>query len=157
MAASLKPGGRIAIVLDTGTVSRGSGTSGASRERDIRKAFVEADLIEAVILLPENMFYNTPAAGLVIVLNRRKRHPGEILVINASGLFRKGRPKNEMTAEHIATIHQVYESWQIQERLSAVVTHTGNGERLQRIAEPLCREIRHRRSVATAGCSWTAA
>ena len=56
--ASLKATGRAAIVLDTGAVSRGSGSKQTSRERDIRKGFVENDLIEGVILLPENLFYN---------------------------------------------------------------------------------------------------
>ncbi|GAB4480686.1 MAG: hypothetical protein Kow0088_22410 [Anaerolineales bacterium] len=56
MLASLNEGGRMAVVLDTGAVSRGSGNQGSNRERDIRKAFVEADLIEAVLLLPENLF-----------------------------------------------------------------------------------------------------
>jgi hypothetical protein len=41
-----------------------SGSTGTNRERDIRKAFVEADLIEAVIQLPENLFYNTSAPGI---------------------------------------------------------------------------------------------
>jgi type I restriction enzyme M protein len=65
MMASLNPSGRMAIVLDTGATSRGSGSTGTSRERDIRRAFVEADQIECVILLPDNLFYNTPAPGIV--------------------------------------------------------------------------------------------
>jgi type I restriction enzyme M protein len=52
MAACLGDAGRMAVVLDTGAVSRGSGNSGSNKERDIRKQFVEADLIEAVLLLP---------------------------------------------------------------------------------------------------------
>jgi type I restriction enzyme M protein len=46
MVASLNDGGRMAVVLDTGAVSRGSGNSGSNKERDIRKQFVEADLVE---------------------------------------------------------------------------------------------------------------
>ncbi len=111
MLASLNEGGRMAVVLDTGAVSRGSGNQGSNRERDIRKAFVEADLIEAVILLPENLFYNTTAPGVIIVINRRKRHPGEILLINASKLFAKGRPKNYLADEHIETIAEIYQTW----------------------------------------------
>ncbi|MEJ5166710.1 MAG: class I SAM-dependent DNA methyltransferase, partial [Thermoanaerobaculia bacterium] len=61
MYASLKDEGKMAVVLDTGAVSRGSGTSGKNRERDIRKIFVDNGLIEAVLLLPENLFYNTTA------------------------------------------------------------------------------------------------
>ncbi|MBW1946875.1 MAG: SAM-dependent DNA methyltransferase [Deltaproteobacteria bacterium] len=122
MAASLAPAGRMAVVLDTGAVSRGSGNTGSNRERDIRKKFVEEDLVEAVLLLPENMFYNTTAPGIVMVLNRRKRHPGEILLINASQLCAKGRPKNYLEEEHIARIAQVYHDWQAEEGLSAIVS-----------------------------------
>lgn len=123
MLASLNEKGRMAVVLDTGAVSRGSGNQGSNRERDIRKAFVERDLIEAVILLPENLFYNTTAPGVIIVINRKKRHPGEILLINASKLFAKGRPKNYLTDEHIETIARLYHEWQAEEGLSAIITN----------------------------------
>ena len=46
MYASLETGGRLAVVLDTGAASRGSGNQGANKERDIRAAFVEADAVE---------------------------------------------------------------------------------------------------------------
>ncbi len=121
MYASLKEGGRMAVVLDTGAVSRGSGSQGSSRERDIRKAFVDRDLIEAVVLLPENLFYNTTAPGIILVVNRRKRRPGEILLINAGKLFAKGRPKNYLTEEHIETIARLYREWRAEEGLSAVI------------------------------------
>ncbi len=111
MLASLNENGKMAVVLDTGAVSRGSGNQGSNRERDIRKAFVERDLIEAVILLPENLFYNTTAPGIILVVNRRKRRPGEILLINASQQFAKGRPKNYLTEEHIACIAEIYHQW----------------------------------------------
>ena len=122
MVSSLKPHGRLAIVLDTGAVSRGSGNAGASRERDIRRAFVVADLIEAVILLPENLFYNTSSPGLVMVLNRTKSHPGEVLLVNASRFFAKGRPKNQLTDDHVSQVHNLFREWQSVEEQSAVVT-----------------------------------
>jgi len=122
MTASLKPNGRMAVVLDTGAVSRGSGNQGSNRERDVRRAFVEDDLVEAVLLLPENLFYNTTAPGIVMVVNRRKRHPGQILLINASKLFSKGRPKNFLEQEHIERIAQVYHQWKAEEGLSAVIS-----------------------------------
>jgi type I restriction enzyme M protein len=121
MVASLKPDGRMAVVLDTGAVSRGSGNQGASRERDIRKYFVDHDLVESVILLPENLFYNTSAPGVVMVINRRKRHSGETLLINASQLFVKGRPKNELQDNHIAEVFSLYQEWKTTEQRSAVV------------------------------------
>lgn len=122
MLASLDNGGRMAVVLDTGAVSRGSGNQGSNRERDIRKAFVEHDLIEAVLLLPENLFYNTTAPGIIIVINRRKRHPGELLLINASRRFAKGRPKNYLTEDDITAIADVYHTWRAESGFSAIIT-----------------------------------
>jgi type I restriction enzyme M protein len=122
MLTCLGPEGRMAIVLDTGSVSRGSGSQGANRERDIRKALVEKDLVEAVVLLPENLFYNTGSPGIVMVLNRQKRHPGEVVLINASQLYLKGRPKNYLTDDQIAQVGDVYHGWKPEEGLSAVVT-----------------------------------
>jgi type I restriction enzyme M protein len=122
MLTSLDDTGRMAVVLDTGAVSRGSGSGGSNKERDIRKQVVEADLVEAVVLLPENLFYNTTAPGIILVANRRKRHAGQMLLINASKLFSKGRPKNYLEAGHIESIAGVYHDWRGEEGLSAVVS-----------------------------------
>lgn len=122
MLASLKDYGRMALVLDTGAVSRGSGNEGSSKERDIRKKFVEQDLIEAILLLPENLFYNTPSPGIVMFVNRKKRHPGEILLINGSKLFSKGRPKNFLEERHIEQIAHAYLQWKAEDSLSIVIT-----------------------------------
>jgi type I restriction enzyme M protein len=88
--------GRAAVVLDTGAVTRGSGSKNEDKERNIRRWFVEQDLIEGVILLPDNLFYNTTAAGVIVVLNKRKpkARRGKIVLLNASKRFIKGRPKN---------------------------------------------------------------
>lgn len=123
MFASLKESGKMATVIDTGAVSRGSGTKGRNRERDIRKAFVDADLVECVIRLPENLFYNTTAAGIILVVSKVKQHKGQILVINASKEFAKGRPKNYLTEENIARIYQAYHHWKEVAVLSKVITN----------------------------------
>jgi len=128
MFASLKDGGKMAVVLDTGAVSRGSGNQGSNRERDIRRKFIEGDLtapgdlIEAVILLPENLFYNTTAPGIILVIHKAKPHRGQILLINASQQFAKGRPKNTLTDEHIARIADAYLNWREVEGLSKIIT-----------------------------------
>ena len=124
MSASLKDNGRAAIVLDTGAVSRGSGSKQTSRERDIRKAFVENDLIEGVILLPENLFYNTTAPGIILLLNRHKliERKGEILLINLSKYFINQKPKNVLTDEGIDAASEVYRAWESREKLSRVIT-----------------------------------
>ena len=88
--------GRAAVVLDTGAVTRGSGSKHEDRERNIRRWFVEQDLIDGVVLLPDNLFYNTNAAGIIVVLSKRKpaARKGKIVLLNASRRVRKGRPKN---------------------------------------------------------------
>jgi type I restriction enzyme M protein len=122
MLGGLGPNGRMAVVLDTGAVSRGSGNEGSNKERDIRKRFIEEDLVEAVLLLPENLFYNTPAPGIVMVFNRKKRNKGQILLINASKLFSKGRPKNFLEEQHVEQIARVYHDWKAEEGLSAIIS-----------------------------------
>ena len=114
------------MVLDTGAVSRGSGNKGRNAERDIRKHFVEADAIEAVILLPENLFFNTSAPGIILVARKvdaahPRPHAGEILLINAGKHFEKGRPKNEMSDDQIAQVADLLLAWQAQEDVSVVV------------------------------------
>ena len=122
--ASLKETGRAAIVLDTGAVSRGSGSKQTSRERDIRKGFVENDLIEGVILLPENLFYNTGAPGIILLLNRSKpeERKAQILLINLSKYFINQKPKNVLTNEGVDAATEVYQAWESREKLSAVIT-----------------------------------
>jgi type I restriction enzyme M protein len=124
MLASLKENGRAAVVLDTGAVSRGAGSESSSREGNIRKAAIQDDLIECVILLPENLFYNTSAAGIIVLLNRSKpeERREQILLINASNCFAKEKPKNVLTDQGIKNITEAYRKWQNRERFSSVIT-----------------------------------
>jgi type I restriction enzyme M protein len=124
IAASLNPNGRAAVVLDTGAVSRGSASKSSSKEKFIRQGFVEADLIEGVVLLPENLFYNTTAPGIIVVLNRNKPsvRKGQFLLVNASAYFVKEKPKNALTGEGIAAISEVFQRWETRDKLSRVVT-----------------------------------
>ena len=105
-------------------MSRGSGSKQTSRERDIRKGFVENDLIEGVILLPENLFYNTSAPGIILLLNRSKpaERKAQILLINLSNYFVKESPKNVLTDEGIDAATEVYRAWESREKLSEVIT-----------------------------------
>jgi type I restriction enzyme M protein len=101
--ACLNERGRAAVVLDTGAVTRGSGSRNEDRERNIRKWFVDHDLIDGVILLPDNLFYNTTAAGVIVVLSKRKppARKDKIVLLNASRRVRKGKPKNYIPEEDI--------------------------------------------------------
>lgn len=124
IAASLNDNGRAAVVLDTGAVSRGSGSKSSNKEKTIRQAFVEAGLIEGVILLPENLFYNTNAPGIVVVLSRNKQNGrnGQFLLVNASRYFVKEKPKNKLTDEGIAVVADALWSWKSVEKLARVVS-----------------------------------
>jgi type I restriction enzyme M protein len=122
--ASLKETGRAAVVLDTGAASRGSGNQGENKEKTIRRWFVEQDVIEGVILLPDNLFYNTTAAGIIIVLNRGKPadRRGKVILINASGEFQKGRPKNFIPDESVRKIAAAFHAGKDIERLVKVAS-----------------------------------
>ena len=98
--------GRAAVVLDTGAVTRGSGSKNEDRERNIRKWFVDRDLIDGVVLLPDNLFYNTSAAGIIMVLSKRKPEArrDKIVLLNASRRVGKGRPKNYIPENDIRPI-----------------------------------------------------
>lgn len=121
MFSSLNDNGKMAVVLDTGSVARGSGNTGANRERDIRKKFIENDFVEAVILLPENLFYNTPAPGIILIMNREKKHKNKVLLINASKSFEKGRPKNFLPEDSIKQIADIYQKFQEQMGISKII------------------------------------
>ncbi len=122
--ASLNDSGRTAVVIDTPAASRGSGSQGENKEKTIRRWFVDHDAIEGVILLPENLFYNTPAAGIIVVLNRRKpkNRQGRVILINASGEFEKGRPKNFIPEASIRKIADAFHAGKDIERFVKVTT-----------------------------------
>lgn len=108
--ACLDDDGRAGVVLDTGAVTRGSGGKNEDKERNIRKWFVDHDYVDGVILLPENLFYNTTAAGVIVVLNKRKpaSRKGKITLFNASKHFLKGKPKNYLVEDDIRSMAAAY-------------------------------------------------
>ncbi len=122
--ACLDDHGRAAVVLDTGAVTRGSGSKNEDKERNIRKWFVDQDLIDGVILLPENLFYNTTAAGVIVVLNKRKptARKDKIVLLNASRHFSKGRPKNYLPEEDLRPLAAMYVKGEPVEGEVAVIT-----------------------------------
>ncbi|MGC3963938.1 MAG: N-6 DNA methylase [Rhodocyclaceae bacterium] len=122
--ACLDGHGRAAVVLDTGAVTRGSGSKNEDKERNIRKWFVDQDLIDGVILLPENLFYNTTAAGVIVVLNKRKptARKDKIVLLNASRHFQKGKPKNYLPEEDLRPLASMYLKGKPVEGEVAVIT-----------------------------------
>ena len=122
--ACMSERGRAAVVLDTGAVTRGSGSKNADKERNIRKWFVDRDLIDGVILLPDNLFYNTSAAGVIVVLSKRKpeARKNRIVLMNTSRRVEKGRPKNFIPENDIRTIATAFLKGEPVEGEVAVIT-----------------------------------
>ena len=112
------------MVLDTGAVTRGSGSRNEDRERNIRKWFVDHDLIDGVILLPDNLFYNTSAAGVIVVLSKRKpaARKDRIVLLNASRRVRKGRPKNFIPDEDVRLLAEAFVKGEPMDGELAVIT-----------------------------------
>ena len=122
--ACLNERGRAAVVLDTGAVTRGSGSKNEDRERNIRRWFVDRDLIDGVVLLPDNLFYNTSAAGIIVVLSKRKPEArrGKIVLVNAGRRVGKGRPKNYIPEEDIRLIAAAFLKGEAVDGEVAVIT-----------------------------------
>ncbi len=109
------------IVIDSGALFRGG------KEANIRKLFIERDWIEAVILLPEKIFYNTQAPGVIIVINKEKpqERKGKVLFINASNEFIKHpdvKKLNKLSDENIKEIAEAYRKFENIEGFARVVT-----------------------------------
>lgn len=154
MLASLNENGRAAIVLDTGAASRGSGSANVSKEKQVRKWFVDNDMIEGVIYLPDNLFYNTTAPGIILFLNKNKpaSRKGKLFLLNAGREFEKGDPKNFIPESGIARIAETFKEWHEEDKFSRIVSrdeiikndynispsryiHTADGEEYRPIAE----------------------
>ena len=97
----LKSNGTMAIVLPHGVLFRGAA------EGKIREKLLRAGNIYAVIGLPANLFYNTSIPTCIIVL-KKHRDGRDVLFIDASKKFDKGKKQNAMTDEHIDAVMELY-------------------------------------------------
>jgi len=98
----LKDDGAMAIILPHGVLFRGG------VEGKIRHKLIKDDHIDTVIGLPPNLFYSTGIPVCILVLKKCKR-PDDVLVINASEEYEKGKRQNYLTEEHIARIIDTYQ------------------------------------------------
>ncbi len=108
--------GRAAIIENGSPLFTGGTSSGESQ---IRRYLLEHNLIEAIIALPTDLFYNTGIATYIWVLSKNKRdeRKGKIQLIDASGIYHKlrkalGNKKNEISPEDRSVITRLYANFE---------------------------------------------
>lgn len=142
--AKMKPveegGSRVAIVHNGSPLFTGDAGSGPS---DIRKYLLENDLLEAIIALPNDIFYNTGIATYIWVLsnNKEKRRMGKVQLINANGLYEKrrkslGNKRNDIPQTAIDEIAKIYGDFR-ENKLSKIFKNEDFGYRKVVVERPL--------------------
>jgi type I restriction enzyme M protein len=113
-------GSRVAIVMNGSPLFTGDAGSG---ESEIRRWILENDWLEAIVGLPEQLFYNTGIATYVWVLSNRKepRRKGQVQLIDATNFWRPmrrslGAKRREISAEQIEQITDIFRAFQEGER-----------------------------------------
>ena len=144
MIAKMPPvedgGGRIAVVFNGSPLFSGDAGSGMS---EIRRWIIENDWLDAIIGLPDQLFYNTGISTYIWVVTNRKRQErrGRVQLIDARELFAKmrkslGNKRNELTADHIAEITALYEDFAEGDR-SKILPNSAFGYHKVTVERPL--------------------
>ena len=110
-------GSRLAIVFNGSPLFSGS-PSTTKNESSIRQWIIENDFLEAIIALPNQLFYNTGIGTYIWIISNKKpkNRKGKVQLINAEGYFKKmskslGNKRNELSEEHINQITKLYGSF----------------------------------------------
>ncbi|WP_338462151.1 class I SAM-dependent DNA methyltransferase [Synechococcus elongatus IITB7] len=113
-------GSRLGIVLNGSPLFTGGAGSG---ESEIRRYVLENDLVEAIIALPTDMFYNTGISTYIWILSNRKPaiRKGKVQLIDASGFWQKmrkslGSKRKELSDEHIDAITKLFGNFEVAEQ-----------------------------------------
>ncbi len=117
MIASLSPQGRMAVVVPHGVLFRGRS------EGRIRKKILQADLIEAVIGLGDNLFYGTGIPAAIVFINKDKpqERREKVLIVNGEKEFQEATNQNTLSDENVATLAEAVHSYEDQDLLARVV------------------------------------
>lgn len=112
--------GIMATVMPHGVLFRGGA------EYDIRKWFVDDDMVEAIISLPTNLFYGTGIPACILVMRHKGAKPaqrrGKVLFINADAEYYAGRAQNYLRPEHIEKIVSTFRAFRDVPGYAAVVS-----------------------------------
>jgi type I restriction enzyme M protein len=133
--------GRMAVVLPHGALFR-SGTEGK-----MRRKILEMDILEAVIGLGPNLFYGTGLAASILVFRNKKpiERKNQILVIDASEQYQKGRAQNTFEENHRSQVYQWYSDFKNVDGAAKIVSLSEIAENdwnlnIPRYVEPIIEE-----------------
>lgn len=136
-------GGRIAVFLNGSPLFTGAAGSG---ESEIRRYLLEHDLVEAIVAMPNDFFFNTGIATYIWVItnNKEDRRKGKVQLINANGIFTKmrkslGSKRVELSSEQIGQIVAEYKQFG-ESKISKILDNEDFGYRTVKIARPLIDE-----------------
>ncbi len=117
MSKMKSEGSRLAIVFNGSPLFSGS-PSTTKNESSIRQWIIENDRLEAIIALPNQLFYNTGISTYIWIIsnNKPKKRKGKVQLINAESFFKKmskslGDKRNELSDKHIEEITKLYGSF----------------------------------------------
>lgn len=117
MISHLADNGNMAVVMPHGVLFRGAA------EGHIRRYIIEElNYLDAVIGLPANIFYGTSIPTCILVFKGCRTHPDDILFIDASQNFEKGKNQNNLLSEHIDAIIDAYQNREFNDKFSYVAT-----------------------------------
>ncbi len=133
-------GGRIGIILNGSPLFTGGAGSG---ESEIRRYILENDLLEAIVALPTDMFFNTGIATYIWVLSNKKpeERQGKVQLINATSMFQPmrkslGSKRKEISQEQQDEITRIYGNFE-ESKISKVFDTTDFGFRRITVERPL--------------------
>lgn len=142
MRSPKEGGGRIAVFLNGSPLFTGAAESG---ESEIRRYLLEHDMVEAIVAMPNDFFFNTGIATYIWVITNNKSHKrqGKVQLINANGIFSKmrkslGSKRKQFTDEQIEEIVGLYDAFEeADSKLSKVFTNDDFGYTTVTVERPL--------------------
>lgn len=145
MVSKMRPvsegGGRIAVFMNGSPLFTGNAGSG---ESEIRRYLLENDLVEAIVAMPNDFFFNTGIATYVWVItnNKSDERKGRVQLINANGIYSKmrknlGSKRNEFTDAQIEEIMNEYRAFPVESKISKIFDNEDFGYTTVKVCRPL--------------------
>jgi len=116
MVETLNEHGRAGVVAPHGVLFRGS------TEGKIRRAFIEENILKAVIGIPANLFFGTGIPACILVFDKAKGDNTDVMFIDASREYESGKNQNILRDKDIEKISNTYHNWEVIDKYSYIAT-----------------------------------